>query len=151
MCGERSALRSRHAISARIQYYPSYLFFRLLKKKCIDTVRRGIEPYSANFSRNFAWRFAEKNDNTKSHLKTKSKICGYVVRGAAVVGLSLSALVTLSSAFNLPNSLLTSAVPLRFSGNGPGTLNQARTLSFAERVAYQRAIEDVYWRHRIWP
>jgi N-acetylneuraminic acid mutarotase len=26
-----------------------------------------------------------------------------------------------------------------------------RTLSFAERVAYQRAIEDVYWRHRIWP
>ena len=26
-----------------------------------------------------------------------------------------------------------------------------RTLSFAERVAYQRAIEKVYWRHRIWP
>src|SRR5437660_1039109 len=26
-----------------------------------------------------------------------------------------------------------------------------RTLTFQERVAYQRAIEDVYWRHRIWP
>src|SRR5947208_14479438 len=26
-----------------------------------------------------------------------------------------------------------------------------RTLSFTERVSYQRAIEDVYWRHRIWP
>ncbi|MFL6499541.1 MAG: hypothetical protein ACJ8LL_02340, partial [Candidatus Udaeobacter sp.] len=26
-----------------------------------------------------------------------------------------------------------------------------RSLTFAERVAYQRAIEDVYWRHRIWP
>ena len=26
-----------------------------------------------------------------------------------------------------------------------------RTLTFAERVAYQRAIEDVYWRQRIWP
>ena len=26
-----------------------------------------------------------------------------------------------------------------------------RTLTFAERVAYQRAIEDVYWHHRIWP
>jgi N-acetylneuraminic acid mutarotase len=26
-----------------------------------------------------------------------------------------------------------------------------RTLSFAERVTYQRAIENVYWRHRIWP
>ena len=24
-------------------------------------------------------------------------------------------------------------------------------LSFAERVSYQRAIEEVYWRHRIWP
>jgi hypothetical protein len=26
-----------------------------------------------------------------------------------------------------------------------------RTLTFAKRVAYQREIEDVYWRHRIWP
>ena len=24
-------------------------------------------------------------------------------------------------------------------------------LTFADRVAYQRAIEEVYWRHRIWP
>ena len=26
-----------------------------------------------------------------------------------------------------------------------------RALTFAERVSYQRAIEKVYWRHRIWP
>jgi hypothetical protein len=26
-----------------------------------------------------------------------------------------------------------------------------RTFTFAERVAYERAIENVYWRHRIWP
>ena len=26
-----------------------------------------------------------------------------------------------------------------------------KALTFAERVSYQRAIEDVYWRHRIWP
>ena len=32
----------------------------------------------------------------------------------------------------------------------PANVSQ-RTLTFAERVAYQRAIEDVYWRHRIWP
>src|SRR5712672_1352078 len=32
-----------------------------------------------------------------------------------------------------------------------GSANASRTLTFAERVAYQRAIEDVYWRHRIWP
>ena len=29
--------------------------------------------------------------------------------------------------------------------------SQPRAFSFAERVSYQRAIEDVYWRHRIWP
>src|SRR5438876_11341928 len=27
----------------------------------------------------------------------------------------------------------------------------AAGLTFEQRVAYQRAIEDVYWRHRIWP
>src|SRR6266480_2763882 len=26
-----------------------------------------------------------------------------------------------------------------------------RTLTFEERVAYQRAIEEVYWHHRLWP
>ena len=26
-----------------------------------------------------------------------------------------------------------------------------RQISFADRVAYQYAIEEVYWRHRIWP
>ena len=26
-----------------------------------------------------------------------------------------------------------------------------KTLTFTERVSYQRAIEEVYWRHRIWP
>jgi hypothetical protein len=30
----------------------------------------------------------------------------------------------------------------------PAKVSQ-RTLTFVERVAYQRAIEDVYWRHRI--
>src|ERR1044072_7910748 len=31
----------------------------------------------------------------------------------------------------------------------PKTAN--RNLTFEERVSYQRAIEEVYWRHRIWP
>jgi hypothetical protein len=31
------------------------------------------------------------------------------------------------------------------------TKDSQRTLTFAERVGYQRAIEEVYWRHRIWP
>ena len=40
---------------------------------------------------------------------------------------------------------------LAFSrSEAPANLSR-RTLTFVERVAYQRAIEDVYWRHRIWP
>ena len=31
------------------------------------------------------------------------------------------------------------------------TKNAKRTLTFEERVVYQRLIEEVYWRHRIWP
>jgi N-acetylneuraminic acid mutarotase len=34
--------------------------------------------------------------------------------------------------------------------HAPSNTSQ-RTLSFEERVSYHRAIEDVYWRHRIWP
>jgi N-acetylneuraminic acid mutarotase len=30
-------------------------------------------------------------------------------------------------------------------------VSSSTTLTFAERVACQRAIEEVYWRHRIWP
>ena len=29
--------------------------------------------------------------------------------------------------------------------------SQSRTLSIEQRIAYQRRIEEVYWRHRIWP
>jgi len=41
-------------------------------------------------------------------------------------------------------------LPAFIHGERPAKLSQ-RTLTFAERVAYQRSIEDVYWRHRIWP
>src|SRR6185503_15343017 len=46
--------------------------------------------------------------------------------------------------------ILTGASLGVFPPRSSSTLSQ-RTLTFAERVAYQRAIEDVYWRHRIWP
>ncbi len=47
-------------------------------------------------------------------------------------------------------SLLSGSLPavIRFEARTNGS---QRTLTFAERVAYQRAIEEVYWRHRIWP
>ena len=37
-----------------------------------------------------------------------------------------------------------------FRPEAPPTVSN-RTLTFEERVSYQRAIEEVYWRHRIWP
>ena len=33
----------------------------------------------------------------------------------------------------------------------PAAPSHSRQLFFEDRVAYQRAIEEVYWRHRIWP
>lgn len=59
---------------------------------------------------------------------------------------ALIALVVFASAC----SILTGALLAHFRTEPPGQASQ-RTLTFAERVAYQRAIEDVYWRHRIWP
>jgi len=47
--------------------------------------------------------------------------------------------------------LLVAGTVMAFFGAEAPTKVLPRTLSFAERVAYQRAIEDVYWRHRIWP
>src|SRR3954447_16628315 len=46
--------------------------------------------------------------------------------------------------------IVTGTLPAFLRSEAPDTRSQ-RTLTFAERVAYQRAIEDVYWRHRIWP
>src|SRR5215467_1640122 len=40
---------------------------------------------------------------------------------------------------------------LAFSRLEASTKDSPRTLTFAQRVAYQRAIEEVYWQHRIWP
>src|SRR5205807_392303 len=47
-------------------------------------------------------------------------------------------------------SLVTGTVPAFLRPQGQGNASQ-RTLTLEERVSYQRAIEDVYWRHRIWP
>jgi len=41
--------------------------------------------------------------------------------------------------------------PCAYALTQAGEKASARTLTFEERVAYQYAIEEVYWRHRIWP
>ncbi len=47
-------------------------------------------------------------------------------------------------------SVLAGALLGFFHAEAPNQASQ-RALTFAERVTHQRAIEDVYWRHRIWP
>jgi N-acetylneuraminic acid mutarotase len=47
-------------------------------------------------------------------------------------------------------SMLSGALLAFFRSDAPSNRPE-RTLTFAERVAYQRATEEIYWRHRIWP
>jgi N-acetylneuraminic acid mutarotase len=46
--------------------------------------------------------------------------------------------------------ILTGTLLAFFQPEAPAQASN-RTMTFAERVSYQRAIEEVYWRHRIWP
>src|SRR2546423_7584296 len=48
-------------------------------------------------------------------------------------------------------SLIFSLLALIPSAHAGAKSIQTRSLTFGERVAYQYAIEEVYWRHRIWP
>ena len=83
-------------------------------------------------------------------MKTKSKISGHILRSGAAAAFFLFVIVALSSAFN-PNKTPKPTAPNSLPRQSVKAPNQARTLTFAERVAYQRAIEEIYWRHRIWP
>jgi N-acetylneuraminic acid mutarotase len=66
---------------------------------------------------------------------------------------------TASSGFFSPRALIAFLVSATTCSIVMGTLSRTetpaktanRTLTFEERASYQRAIEDVYWRHRIWP
>src|SRR4029077_20994891 len=83
-------------------------------------------------------------------MKTNNKISAYILRGSTTALLFSCVIVALCSAINLPEQPPKARPPRGnavFGANG----HESGSLSFAERVAYQRAIEDVYWRHRIWP
>jgi hypothetical protein len=79
-------------------------------------------------------------------MKTNNKISAYILRGSAAALLFSCVIVALCSAINLPEQ-----APKALPAQDNASFGVSRTLSFAERVAYQTAIEDVYWRHRIWP
>ena len=87
----------------------------------------------------------------KPTMRTKRKISGYIRPTAACVSFLAIAIAGLSSAFNLSNISQTPSCRLGPSVRKVNSAKQGRTLTFAKRVAYQRAIEEVYWHHRIWP
>jgi N-acetylneuraminic acid mutarotase len=73
------------------------------------------------------------------------------IRSASAALLLLVCVVALTSAFNLPNrspDLSSRLAPISMAAK---PAQQRTMLTLADRVAYQRAIEEVYWRHRIWP
>src|SRR5262249_1354646 len=81
----------------------------------------------------------------------KTKRSDYIIRsGVWAVFLSLAS-IALSSAFQSPNKSNKFATATGRYGSAAKSPSQPSMLSFVERVAYQRAIEEVYWRHRIWP
>src|SRR5215510_2523168 len=83
-------------------------------------------------------------------MKTNNKISAFILRGSLGALLFSCVIVALCSAINLPEQPPKAPPPqdnAAYGVNGP----ENRSLSFEDRVAYQRAIEDVYWRHRIWP
>ena len=84
-------------------------------------------------------------------MKTKSKVSGSMIRSAVYAVFLSVAFIAASWAFNSPNFGYHSAVTTVGYGSTAKSPSQPRAFSFAERVVYQRAIEDVYWRHRIWP
>jgi hypothetical protein len=73
------------------------------------------------------------------------------IRSTAAALLFLSCLVTLTSAFNLPNTSRDLSSRLASLRTAAKPAQQRTALTLADRVAYQRAIEEVYWQQRIWP
>src|ERR1700675_34178 len=73
------------------------------------------------------------------------------IRNASAALVCLVCLVTLTSAFDLPNRSPDLPPRLTSLSTAAKPAQQRRTLTLADRVAYQRAIEQVYWRHRICP
>ena len=87
----------------------------------------------------------------EKEMKTKSKISGHIIRSAAYALFLSVAFIAASWAFQSPNKWYKSAVANGGYDRMAKSPSQPRTFSFVDRVAFQRAIEDVYWRHRIWP
>src|SRR5215475_12650548 len=83
-------------------------------------------------------------------MKTKSKISGYIIRSAAYAVFMSLGFIAATLALQWPNKWHIAVATGGYASTAKSP-SQPRALGFAERVAYQRAIEDIYWLHRIWP
>jgi len=110
-----------------------------------------LRPAIQSLKHKASCKISENNDELNTHMKRERKIRGYIIRSAAVGVVFSCAIVSFASAFSLPGRWLglssRSGLPIRPAG----LATQTKTLTFADRVAYQRVIEEIYWRHRIWP
>src|SRR5262245_6635597 len=79
--------------------------------------------------------------------RTTHPIQAHLIRGASYLVLLL-AVCTIPLALAQRNATKQSVAEF---GSALSTPVSSRTLTFEERVSYQRAIEEVYWGHRIWP
>src|SRR5262245_9981386 len=87
----------------------------------------------------------------EKEMKTKSNSRAYIIRSTAWAGFLSFAFITLGLALSSPNEWHKPAQAAAVYNRTTNISVQAKPLTFADRVAYQRAIEEVYWRHRIWP
>src|SRR5205814_10692805 len=95
-------------------------------------------------------------------MKKKNKISGYILRGTVAALLLSCVTIGLSSAINVTNHTPEASASEHNTACGvnahegvasteASAIQRNSTLTFKERVSYQRAIEEVYWRHRLWP
>jgi hypothetical protein len=102
-----------------------------------NTIREGSLQFLCSTSKSRSWQ--------NPHLVTNK------IRSGLAALLFLGCLVTLTSAFNLPNTSRDLSSRLASFSTAGKPAQQRTTLTLADRLAYQRAIDEVYWRHRIWP
>ncbi|MEO8329650.1 MAG: hypothetical protein ABI586_06575, partial [Candidatus Nanopelagicales bacterium] len=89
--------------------------------------------------------YSKSRGPQKMKKQTNSTIKAHLLRGACYL-LLLLAVCSVPFARAQPGF-----TPSRPEASSKASHPAAAGLSFADRVAYQRAIEEVYWRHRIWP
>src|SRR5439155_23700960 len=80
----------------------------------------------------------------------KRNLSGYSLRGGTAALLCSCGIIAFCSAIHQPQQP-PKVRPAQDNAAFHANARQSRSLSFADRVAYQRAIEEVYWPHRTWP